>query len=73
MKISKFTFDTIVTAEEGMYLKPKGSRVSLGKPTRIIFSNKGDIPDLVELPLDTDETPTKTTRRKSKKQTESAK
>lgn len=84
MRIDKFDFETIVTAERGMFLKYKDETMTVekvGKPERIIFSNKGIIPELEELPLEYDgivntvelkeevkeETKPKTSKKKSSK------
>lgn len=54
MKINEFKSITIVTADEGKYLKLKNKEESesiIGKPMRLILSNKGDIPEFEEASL----------------------
>lgn len=54
MYIDKYKNETIVTSERGKFLKLKeveNSEELLGKPERIIFSNKGNIPEFEELDL----------------------
>lgn len=77
MRKDEFNFDVIVTAERGNYLKYKDEDLTVekvGKPVRIIFSKKGNIPEFEELPLEdeevevTEEKPAKkTTRKKASK------
>lgn len=54
MKINEFKSVTIITADEGKYLKLKNKEESesiIGKPMRLILSNKGDIPEFEEASL----------------------
>ena len=70
MRIDKYTFETVVTADKGSYLRFKDiSEDVIGKPTRIIFSTQGIVPEFVEEVIskeikDIDANPTK---KKSKK------
>lgn len=49
MRIDKYTFETVVTADKGKYLKFNdiGENIT-GKPTRIIFSTQGIVPEFTE-------------------------
>ena len=56
MQTSKFDKNTIITAERGKYLAlagAKNSEETLGIPVRIIFDNKGIIPEFEEKDIET--------------------
>ena len=56
MDKSVFEKNTIITAERGKYLALAGSKSSeetLGMPVRIIFDNKGIIPEFEEKDIET--------------------
>jgi len=55
MRKDTFQYETIITAERGKFLKILGlenSEELIGKPERIIFSNKGVIPECEEKDLE---------------------
>ena len=54
MRVDEFNNETIITAERGMFLKlvdEPDEENKFGKPERIIFSKKGNIPEFKEVPL----------------------
>ena len=58
MHIDKYKNETIITSERGKFLRLKeveNSEEILGKPERIIFSNKGQIPEFEEADLNKEE------------------